>query len=73
MITEIRLEDIKLFKKLCITNLPETTKLVVLFGNNGTGKTTILDAINSSRFTIDSNPSHISVTKGNRPILPQNI
>lgn len=70
MITEIRLEDIKLFKKLCITNLPETTKLVVLFGNNGTGKTTILDAINSSRFTIDSNPSHISVTKGNRPILP---
>ena len=42
----IRLQDFKRFSNLSISNIPETTKLVLLTGPNGSGKTSVFEAFN---------------------------
>ena len=42
----IELKDFKRFTHLTINNIPETAKLVVLVGPNGSGKTSFMEAIN---------------------------
>ncbi len=44
-IKEIKLDNFKRFTDLTITGIPETTKLVVLIGPNGCGKSSVFDAI----------------------------
>ncbi|RKU31224.1 hypothetical protein C6499_04835 [Candidatus Poribacteria bacterium] len=65
MIKQIHIKNTKLFKDICIKELPETAKLVVLFGNNGTGKSTIFDVLNSWK----GNPN----PGGNREIFTGNF
>lgn len=45
-IQEVSLNRFKRFTDLKITNLPETAKLVVLVGPNGSGKTSLFEAFN---------------------------
>lgn len=45
-ITAIQLQNFKRFTNLTIKNIPETSKLVLLIGNNGCGKSSIFDAFN---------------------------
>ncbi len=42
----IKLSDFKRFSNLCISNIPETAKLVMLTGPNGSGKTSVFEAFN---------------------------
>ena len=44
-IRKIKLNNFKRFTNLTITGIPETTKLVVLIGPNGCGKSSVFDAI----------------------------
>jgi len=43
-ITKIDLENFKRFSKLEINNIPDTSKLVVIIGANGSGKSSLFDA-----------------------------
>lgn len=45
-IKKIELNDFKRFTHLTIDNIPETAKLVVLVGPNGSGKTSFMEALN---------------------------
>ena len=45
-IKEIQISDFKRFTNLKITGLPNTAKLVVLVGPNGSGKTSLFEAFN---------------------------
>ncbi|MEQ7799762.1 AAA family ATPase [Pedobacter sp. ASV1-7] len=45
-IKQIHLKDFKRFTDLQITNLPNTAKLIVLVGPNGSGKTSLFEAFN---------------------------
>ena len=45
-IKSIELNDFKRFTHLTVDNIPETTKLVVLVGPNGSGKTSFMEAMN---------------------------
>lgn len=45
-IKEIQVNDFKRFTDLKITNLPDTAKLIVLVGPNGSGKTSLFEAFN---------------------------
>ena len=50
-IQQIHVTNLKRFTDLTIQNIPETTKLVVLVGPNGCGKTSLFEAFNHwSRF-----------------------
>ena len=49
-IKEIKLKDFKRFTDLTIRNIPEKTKLVVLMGPNGCGKSSLLDAFREWQF-----------------------
>ena len=51
-ITKIHLKDFKRFSELTITDIPDTAKLVLLIGSNGSGKSSIFDA-----FDIISKPA----------------
>ncbi|MBX3252528.1 MAG: AAA family ATPase [Chitinophagaceae bacterium] len=42
-ITELHLVNFKRFTDLTITNIPESSKLVLLIGSNGSGKSAVLD------------------------------
>jgi len=42
----IQIKDFKRFVDLEITNIPQTTKLVLLTGPNGSGKTSLFEAFN---------------------------
>lgn len=44
-IQEIKINRFKRFTDLTVTDIPETTKLVVLVGPNGSGKTSIFEAL----------------------------
>ena len=46
-IKSIHLQEFKRFTDLKITNLPETTKLVVMIGPNGCGKSCVFDALHA--------------------------
>ncbi len=43
---EIIINDFKRFKRLHVSNLPESARLVVLVGPNGSGKSSLFDAFN---------------------------
>lgn len=45
-IKRIELKNFKRFTHLIVENIPETTKLVVLVGPNGSGKTSFMEAMN---------------------------
>lgn len=45
-IKKIELNNFKRFTHLLVENIPETTKLVVLVGPNGSGKTSFMEAMN---------------------------
>ncbi len=45
-IENIHIRDFKRFQDLSVTNIPETTKLVLLTGPNGSGKTSLFEAFN---------------------------
>ena len=45
-ISRVKLTKFKRFTDLTITELPETAKLVVLVGPNGSGKTSLFEALN---------------------------
>jgi predicted ATPase len=45
-ISKVILKDFKRFTDLTISNLPETAKLIVLVGPNGSGKTSLFEAFN---------------------------
>lgn len=48
-VSHIKLHKFKRFHDLTITGIPETAKLVVVTGPNGTGKSTVLEALNYTR------------------------
>lgn len=43
-IKSVHLEDYKRFVDLTLTDIPETARLVVLIGRNGSGKSSLFDA-----------------------------
>ena len=43
-IKSVRLTNYKRFASLTLTNIPESTRLVVLLGPNGCGKSSVFDA-----------------------------
>lgn len=45
-IENIHIQDFKRFHDLSVTNIPETAKLVLLTGPNGSGKTSLFEAFN---------------------------
>lgn len=45
-IKKIELNNFKRFTHLLVDNIPETTKLVVLVGPNGSGKTSFMESMN---------------------------
>ena len=45
-IKDIEINNFKNFKRLVIKDIPKETRLVVLIGPNGTGKTSLLEAFN---------------------------
>lgn len=59
-LSSIQIKDFKRFKNLAIEDIPETTKLVLLTGPNGSGKTSVFEAFNywilciNQRYEIDS-------------------
>ena len=42
-IKELHLKDFKRFTDLTITDIPETAKMIVLVGPNGSGKTSVFE------------------------------
>lgn len=44
-ISQLRVRKFKRFKDLTVSDIPETTRLVVLIGPNGSGKSSLLDAL----------------------------
>ena len=46
-IRNIRLTGFKRFTDLTIQDIPDTTKLVILVGPSGSGKSSLFDAINA--------------------------
>ena len=45
-IREVKLNKFKRFTDLTITGIPQTAKLVILVGPNGSGKTSVFEALN---------------------------
>lgn len=45
-IKEIKIKNFKRFTNLTVTNIPESVKLVVLVGPNGSGKTSFMESFN---------------------------
>ena len=45
-IKQVTFTEFKRFKKLTITGLQESTKLVVLVGSNGSGKSSVFEGFN---------------------------
>ena len=45
-ITKIQVENFKRFTDLTIQDIPESSKLVLLIGSNGSGKSSVFDAFN---------------------------
>lgn len=45
-IKTIQIKNFKRFTDLTITNIPETARLIVLVGPNGSGKTSLFEAFN---------------------------
>lgn len=72
-IKEIQINNFKRFTNLKIINLPDTAKLVVLVGPNGSGKTSLFEAFNHfyrlSGFTIIGQEDYFS--KKDSPIKGQ--
>ena len=51
-IKKIELNNFKRFTHLSVEDIPETTKLVILVGPNGSGKTSFMEAMNHYYITI---------------------
>ncbi|MCP1315224.1 MULTISPECIES: AAA family ATPase [unclassified Halomonas] len=45
-IKEVKLNRFKRFTSLLLTGIPETAKLIVMVGPNGSGKTSLFEALN---------------------------
>ena len=45
-IKEVKLNRFKRFTNLTLTSIPETAKLIVMVGPNGSGKTSLFEALN---------------------------
>ena len=73
-IKRVRLKNYKRFTDLTIDDLPETTRLVVLVGPNGTGKSSVFDsfllksqaAVNNYRLSGDREQYYEKVPRSQR-------
>lgn len=53
-IKSVQLKNFKRFTDLRIENIPEETKLVLLIGTNGSGKSSVFDGFRYSTFVANS-------------------
>ena len=65
-IKSVRLKNYKRFTELAIADLPETARLVVLVGPNGTGKSSVFDS-----FLLKAKPSATPPLWGHGGVLPR--
>ena len=76
-IKSVHLQDYKRFVDLTLTEIPETTRLVVLIGPNGSGKSSLFDAFLLKSWSASTN--HDTLHEGpyggyyNRGLVAQNL
>lgn len=62
-IKKIRLQNFKRFTDLTIDNIPESSKLVLLIGSNGSGKSSVFDAFNIFNANLKKDHNYKSTAK----------
>ena len=76
-IKTIKLKNFKRFTDLTIQNIPEQARLVLLIGSNGSGKSSLLDALNVwyklNCFSSRSDESYIKKDKNSSFTLQQDV
>ena len=72
-VKRVELTDFKRFTHLVVENIPESTKLVVLVGPNGSGKTSFMEAMNHFYkrlgYNVQGDYRYLSKSKGNKATI----